>query len=128
MKKNKAQNPFAYGTNDDPLRIGKLIDAIQDSALSAAKKLAYLYLIAEGSFTGATMKMLRKDMEDQEKIMVRQLRAKEKALQQVDQEIESLEQSILELTPKAMDETQENLQQLVEMAAHETQKNHKNKS
>ena len=125
MKKYKPKTP-ASKKDDVPFSIEGLIEAIYRSALPQAKKLAYLSMLVEGSFTGTTFERLRQEMKNQGRELRLKVDAKAGELKKLDQEIEQLEKEVLRLTPEAMRETQGNLQQLVELALQQAQQENTN--
>ncbi|MDP2691170.1 MAG: hypothetical protein Q8O95_02070 [bacterium] len=62
MQDEYAQNPFKGIIPTDEIDFGELIEVIKRSELSEGKKIAYLYMIAEETFTLADLEEIENEM------------------------------------------------------------------
>lgn len=107
--------------NDDFFGIKALIKAIENSALSEGKKLAYLYMIFQGSFSESHFIGLKEDMVAAGEKLEQKIINLEKEQVSTNAQIATLEQEINELTPAAVKELKENLDKYVAAVAQETE-------
>ena len=106
---------------DDFFGVKKLIRAIQDSALSEGKKLAYLYLIVSGAFSTDTFTGLKEDMVAAGKTLQQKISKLEREKASADAQIATLEKEINALEPLALKELKDNLDRYVAAVAKETE-------
>ncbi len=92
MVKNTKKN-----SKNDPFGLRTIIDTIDASELADAKKILYLYMIAEGSFSLQTLEDLEKDLAELAKPAQKALLSQEKKvagfedeLQNINRELDSL--------------------------------------
>ena len=121
MSSGSVKNPFTGEEADDDLKLDQLIQAIANSALSEGKKMAYLYLIAAGTFSMDHMEGLNKDMEEAGRRLEKRITYREKKIAGYDEKLAKLEKEIAELTPLATKEVQENLDKFVAAVSRETE-------
>lgn len=103
--------------------IQALAKSISDSAISQEKKLFYLYLLAEGTFSLKTLKSLQQDMKKQGQKREKTIADLAKNIASLNTEIAKTEAEIARLTPLAEKELEENLMKLVDFVAKEEAKN-----
>ena len=121
MSSGSVKNPFSGDQADDALNLDELIRAIANSALSEGKKMAYLYLIADGSFSLDHMEGLSKDMDEAGEKLERKVAYREKKIKDYDARIATVDREIVKLTPPATEEIEQNLDKYVAAVSRETE-------
>lgn len=109
--------------NEELIRdLAKLVGLIDTSTLSEGKKLAYLYMIADGSFSIDHLEGLKKDLEEAGRELQKKADKQADIVKDYDSQVDKLEGEISTLMDEAAAEHQQNLDKIVEAAAKEAEK------
>ena len=103
--------------SDQTIDFEKIVDLIDKSALSEGKKLAYIFMIAEGTFSLDTMKGLLKDLEAAGGELQHKLDEQAVLVADYGSKINSLEEEIMDLMDEVSIEHQSNLDKILDAAS-----------
>ena len=108
-----------YGFN--PLELAEVIYA---SLLPEGKKLAYLYMIADGSFSLSHFDGLLEEIDRVGVTLEQRRKVEEAKLKALKKHQEQLEKELIELQMQAAEEQQRNVDHLLEVVSKETEQQH----
>ena len=98
----------------DPGKLTELIKLIEKAPISKKKRLAYLYLIGDGSFSDLELKALLKAIDASGKRLQRKKQNLEQSLAALKQEEKALLDELPELTVQAAKEQLENAKKVLQ--------------
>ena len=117
MAKTKSSpRKIDYGFN--PLELAEIIYA---SLLPEGKKLAYLYMIADGSFSLNHFDGLLEEIDKVGVTLVQRKKVEKAKLKALEKHQEKLEKELIELQIKAAEEQQKNVDHLLEVVSRKTE-------
>jgi hypothetical protein len=95
----------------------KIIPALVNSGISDDKKLFYLYLIADGSFSMQTMADIKADMEEYSHDQEQYIADKESEIAHLEAQIAALDEELDEVAAQHMDDLNNDTEELIHLAA-----------
>ncbi|GEM_PF-5846553 len=116
MVKNKRKNI----SQDDPLGLQGIIELIEASDLPEYKKIAYLYMIADGSFSIQTLADMEKEMADISADLEKKIKnveeEEDKKIAELKKKVKALDEKIGDLAIAAAEEARDNAEKIITYA------------